>query len=77
MGLNYSMYFIEFIIKKIIKSREKTISNPNLDSEILDYESCEHVFMPIDSTSETLSCTKCGVIVQRRDLKNKNFFVTD
>ncbi len=31
--------------------------------------------MPIDSTNEVLSCTKCGFLAKRKDLKNKNFFM--
>lgn len=68
------MYFIEFIIKKLTQKKEKPIYNPNPNDENWDYESCEHVFMPVDSTSETLSCTKCGFLVKRNDLKSKNFF---
>ena len=74
-GLNCNMYFIEFIIKKLTQKKEKPIYNPNPSDENRDYESCEHVFMPVDSTAETLSCTKCGFLVKRSDLKNKNFFV--
>lgn len=72
------MYFIEFIIKKLTQKKEKPIYNPL--EEIVppkEYEVCEHIFMPIDSTNETLSCTKCGTLKKRSELKNKNFFMKE
>lgn len=72
------MYFIELILKKLTQKKEKPTYNPYnkiSDEENLDYESCEHIFMPIDSTNETLSCTKCGLLAKRSELKNKNFFM--
>lgn len=72
------MYIIEFILKKLMKKKEKPTYNPYnqiSDDENLDYETCEHIFMPIDSTNETLSCTKCGVLVKKSELKNINFFM--
>lgn len=71
------MYFIELIIKKIAQKKEKPTYNPMQQSGLQDYEVCEHIFMPIDSTNETLSCTKCGIVVKRSELKNKNFFIQD
>jgi len=71
------MYLIELIIKKLTQKKEKPAYNPLSENETQDYESCEHVFMPLDSTNETLSCTKCGIIVKRNELKNKNFFLQD
>ncbi len=72
---NCNMYFIEFIIKKFMKRNEKPVYNLNPNDENQDYECCEHLFMPIDSTAEILSCTKCGTLIRRSELKNKNFFV--
>ncbi len=69
-----NMYFIEFIIKKLTQKKEKTYDKPVLSNTISDEENCEHVFMPIDSTNETLSCSKCGIIVKKGNLKFKNFF---
>lgn len=71
------MYFIEFIIKKIKQKKEKMEDyNQVSDDESLDYETCEHSFMPLDSTGENLSCTKCGLVVKKSELKDKNFFAT-
>ena len=69
------MYFIEWIIKKLTHKEEKPTYNPIASSDETVYESCEHIFMPIDSTNETLSCTKCGFLVKRSELKSKNFFL--
>jgi len=57
--------------EKCIKQYDAT---ENLDTEITDYESCEHVFMPIDSTGEILACTKCGFLVNRDKVCKDNFF---
>lgn len=69
------MYFIECIIKKLTHKKEEPIYDPRTEDESMDYELCEHTFMPIDSTGEILSCTKCGILVKRSELKNKNFFM--
>lgn len=37
-----------------------------------DYEEkCNHVFLPLDSTGETLACTKCGLVVKNDPLRVK------
>lgn len=71
------MYFIELIIKKLTQKKETPQYTPLSDDELQEYESCEHIFMPIDSTSETLSCTLCGLVVKKSELRNKNFFIND
>lgn len=71
------MYFIEFIIKKLTQKKEQQSYNPLIENAFQEYENCEHIFMPIDSTNEILSCTKCGIIKKRSELKNKNFFIQD
>lgn len=71
------MYIIELIIKKLTQKEEKPSYNPLIKEKESDYENCEHTFMPLDSTSQTLSCTKCGLIVKKAELKNKNFFIRD
>ncbi len=69
------MYIFELIIKKFLKKENLENYNPlktsNSDEE---YENCEHIFMPIDSTGETLACTKCGLVVEKKKLKKKNIF---
>ena len=34
-----------------------------------EVEHCEHEFLPVDSTGETLACIKCGFIVKLKDNK--------
>lgn len=68
------MYIIELIIRKFTKKKEEQLYNPLEESKSNEYESCEHNFMPIDSTEEVLSCIKCGFLVKKKDMKKKNFF---
>ncbi len=68
------MYFIELLVKKIKrKKQDESFYNPltEYDSQ---KENCEHIFMPIDSTGEILSCRNCGLVVKKSDLKDINFF---
>lgn len=68
------MYIIELIIK-MLTQRKKTQDYSPMSSDVeSNYEACEHLFMPIDSTNESLACTKCGLLVKRGDLKYKDFF---
>lgn len=69
------MYFIELIVKKFKKHREEPELNILQKEQSPDYEACEHNFMPVDSTGETLSCINCGLLIKRSELKNKNFFM--
>lgn len=71
------MYFIEFIVNKFLKKKKQEDTFNPLDeksSDEDDYENCEHIFMPIDSTGDILSCSKCGLVVNRKDLKKQNIF---
>jgi len=71
------MYIIELIIKKLTRltrKRETPDYNPLPETEA-DYDTCEHTFMPVDSTGEILSCTQCGLLVKKNQLKSKNFFM--
>jgi hypothetical protein len=75
------MYIFELIAKllsKVKKPPKEEIMpnfevNPNLSNS--SDESCDHNFMPLDSSNEILACTKCGILKKRSDLKNKNFFM--
>ena len=72
------MYFIELLVKKFKKKQnlastdEYNPLNENFSQET--DENCEHIFMPIDSSGEILSCKNCGLTVNRKDLKDINFF---
>lgn len=80
------MYLIELIVKnlkqvkQLTQKKEKSFNENPSEGEIFyeekqEYKNCEHIFMPIDSTNETLSCTKCGFLVKRGELKKENFFM--
>lgn len=73
------MYFIEFIIKKFFKKNKiqtKTDFDPLEREPEREFSStsCEHIFMPIDSSGEILACSLCGMIVKKKDLNKKNIF---
>lgn len=70
------MYLIELIVKWINpkkKYKPKNQYDPFAQEDI-ESDSCEHIFLPIDSTEEVLACSKCGLVVNRKDLKDKNIF---
>lgn len=62
------MFFVEWILKKIFPNKLDSSYDYNpLNQDNLDeVEDCQHEFMPVDSTGETLACIKCGFIVQRK-----------
>ncbi|MBQ2645229.1 hypothetical protein IJG14_06635 [bacterium] len=70
------MYIFELLYKSISKLfRKKTIKEAS--SENLEEESsitCNHIFLPIDSTKKILACTKCGILIKSEELniKQKN-----
>ena len=69
------MYFIELLVKKILKKKEDTDTFNPAENDTEEFpEKCEHIFMPIDSTGEILACRNCGQIKKRRELKDINFF---
>ena len=61
------MYIFEIFIKWLNKRqlREKNYQKPSFD-EVDDALTCEHNFMPVDSTGLTLACTKCGFVVKKK-----------
>lgn len=69
------MYLFELITKYIQgkKYSRKSDFDPFAQEE-LEVESCEHIFLPLDSTAEVLACSKCGLVVNRSDLKDANIF---
>ena len=76
------MYIIELFIKWLNKNKRGRSANPTkgyregiiLNSEgesvktpVDEALTCEHNFMPVDSTGLVLACTKCGFVVKQRD----------
>ena len=68
------MYFIELLVKNFKKKKAQEENYDPLNEEKTEEEACEHIFMPIDSTGEFLSCRNCGLVVNRKNLKDINFF---
>lgn len=71
---NIFMYIIELISKLIKAKRDKKLNkqkNASISPEIDYEETCSHIFLPIDSTGETLACSKCGLIVKNDSSKYK------
>ena len=76
------MYIIELLIKWINKNKRMEKANPDnilKEGVIFDTEgvistklpeddalTCEHNFMPVDSTGLVLACTKCGFVIKHR-----------
>lgn len=79
------MYIIELLVKyfkkdkfmEVLEQHDKDAALNPLEEipEIDSDEHCEHIFMPVDSTGETLACSKCGLVVNKKDLRYKNFFM--
>ena len=71
------MYLIELIVKWINpkkKYERKEKFDPFAQEEFDNSENCEHTFLPVDSTGETLACSKCGLLVNKSELKDINIF---
>ena len=73
MGLGYNinqqiMYIIEVFIKWLNKrqTKERKMQNPSF-KEVDEALTCEHNFMPVDSTGLILACTKCGFVIKSQD----------
>ncbi len=62
------MYILEVFIKWLNKRETKEVKpqKPTFE-EADDALTCEHNFMPVDSTGLTLACTKCGFVVKRTE----------
>ena len=62
------MYIFEVFIKWLNKRQTKEIKleKPNFE-EIDEALTCEHNFMPVDSTGLILACTKCGFVVKKKE----------
>ncbi len=70
------MYLIEFFVKlfKRKKKPQKSSFDPLMREELEESDYCEHIFLPVDSTGDILACSKCGLVVNKKDLKDINIF---
>ena len=69
------MYIIEKLIKIYLKitKKDKIYALPTNEDivELEDVITCNHNFMPIDSTGEILACSLCGYLIRKDKLKTK------
>ena len=69
------MYVIELLVKLYLKfksKKENFIIEEN-DNNLEDILTCNHNFMPIDSTGKILVCSKCGYLIKKKQLiKRRN-----
>lgn len=70
------MYLFELITRYIMGKKYKKASSfdPFAQDDIENSDNCEHIFLPIDSSGEVLACSKCGFVVNKKDLKDVNIF---
>ena len=50
-------------LEKTAKANGKYLTFEEIDEAL----TCEHNFMPVDSTGLVLACTKCGFVVKNKD----------
>ena len=69
------MYIIEKLIRLYFKFKNKGDKpyNPQneVSEELEDVLTCNHNFMPIDSTGNILACSKCGYVVAKDSVSKK------
>ncbi len=67
------MYIFELIANLKNKKWHKNASKEDVQ-EVQEEVECSHNFAPLDSTRKYFACTKCGLVVEGKDLKDINFF---
>ncbi len=79
------MYIFELLVKYFQKDKVETLidkfeqeraQNPleetfNTEDES---ETCEHIFMPLDSSHKHFACSKCGLVINKNAYEKRNFF---
>ena len=69
------MYIFELIARKLKEKNAPRLNPPEVEQNIVNDEilenKCEHTFFPIDSTGETLACSKCGQLIKNTALSAK------
>ena len=76
------MYIIELFVEWLRKNKRGYGANPennlkeginiNREGEIIKNSpedealTCNHIFMPVDSTGLVLACTKCGFVIKHK-----------
>ena len=62
------MYILEVFIKWLNKRQTKEVApqKPSFEEED-EALTCEHKFMPVDSTGTVLACVKCGFTIKKSE----------
>ena len=73
------MYIFELIFKFFRRKKKYNTQDfepitLKTDGLIEDSNECMHLFMPLDSSNEFFACKHCGLVVPKKELKNKNIF---
>lgn len=70
------MYLVELFVKLFKKKKKKNLASfdPLMQDQSDEADYCEHIFLPVDSSGEILACSKCGLVVNKHDLKDVNIF---
>ncbi len=71
------MYIFELIAQAFKKKKSFNNYDPIQSSQNYieeDSETCNHLFMPLDSSNTMFACKYCGLVVPKEKLKNKNIF---
>ncbi len=67
------MYIFELIAQAFKnKKQPKDEFNPLEPQQDEEYEKCNHLFMPLDSSGEYFACKYCGLVVPKNKLRNNN-----
>lgn len=64
-------------ISKDFSNRQKADFSGEFEEDLeAEYEKCEHLFRPVDSTNTVLACVKCGYLIHcsEDEFKRKNIF---
>ena len=66
------MYIFELINKLKSKNnppRQEFVESVEQEDELENALTCNHVFMPIDSTKTVLACSKCGYVIKNDKMR--------
>ncbi len=74
-GYDINMYIIEKLIRLYfnLKGQDNIVPIPQYteEYELEDVLTCNHTFMPVDSTKTVFACTKCGYLVTKKRLEKE------
>jgi len=68
------MFFIEFFVKFFSNKKLPPVNLKMYDDgeePLEDINTCDHVFLPVDSTKRVYACSKCGYVITKKDFDDK------